>query len=84
MYYFTSALCLKFFSKQLFLKKHQAFTYDLKQNTKCLYVIAQHMKYLFQFVWFFFLPSTLSAAQYFPDVSSSHASFLSEMRKLLW
>lgn len=31
-----------------------------------------------------FIPSSLSAAQSFPEVSSSHASVLSEMRKLLW
>lgn len=31
-----------------------------------------------------FLPCTLSAAHIFPEVSSSHASFLSDMRKLLW
>lgn len=30
------------------------------------------------------VPSTFSAAQYFPDVSSTHASFLSAIRKLLW
>lgn len=30
------------------------------------------------------IPSTFSAAQCFPDVSSTHASFLSAIRKLLW
>lgn len=34
--------------------------------------------------YFWSLPSTLSAAHIFPDVSRSHASFLSDMRKLLW
>lgn len=36
------------------------------------------------FYYFWSLPSTLSAAHIFPDVSRSHASFLSDMRKLLW
>lgn len=33
---------------------------------------------------YYFVPSSLSAAHSFPEVSSSHASVLSEMRKLLW
>lgn len=34
--------------------------------------------------WLSLLPSTFSAAQYFPAVSSTQASILSEIKKLLW